>query len=160
MQPASVIDDDKIAPLTARQHMAICCERRHEAAAIFGAIPTCADRFTNFGDAGSQSPRLLEFLPAWRTCFAASRSLAADPRKAQLAFKLTGNFFQLVFIQTGIVCAPLLEIDAAPCNVHVRVAARLMMKRDCPPLPFEPKLLFDPVGNVLPLPAKKFFSFR
>ena len=34
-----------------------------------------------------------------------------------------------------------------------------MMKRDCPPLPFEPKLLFDPVGNVLPLFAKKFFIF-
>ena len=34
-----------------------------------------------------------------------------------------------------------------------------MMKRDCPPLPFKPKLLFDPVGNVLPLLAKKFFIF-
>ena len=118
-----------------------------------------ADRFTNFGDACSQSPRLLELLPARRTCFAASRSLAADTGKAQLAFELTGNFFQLVFVQAGITRAPLLEIDAAPCNVHVRVAARLMMKRDCPSLPFKPKLLFNPVGGVLPLFAKKFFIF-
>ena len=146
MQPAGVIDDDKIPPLTARQHMAICCERRHEAAAIFGAVPTRAYRFADAGAVGPQSPRLLEFLPAWRAGFAASRSLAADPRKAQLALKLTGNFFQLVFIQTGIVCAPLLEIDAAPCNVHVRVAARLMMKRDCPPLPFKAKL---PPGKTI-----------
>ncbi len=79
--------------------------------------------------------------------------------KAQLAFELTGNVFQFVFVQAGITRAPLLEIDAAPCNVHVRVAARLMMKRDCPPLPFKPKLLFDTVGNVLSLPAKKFFLF-
>jgi len=43
--------------------------------------------------------------------------------------------------------------------VHVRVAARLMMKRDCPPLPFKSKLLFDTVSDVLPLPAKKFFIF-
>lgn len=33
-----------------------------------------------------------------------------------------------------------------------------MMKGDCSPLPFKPKLLFNPVGDVPPLTAGEFFA--
>ena len=154
------VDNHVIAPVALRQDQPALGKRGREGLPAVGALPALMNGVADRLEIGSEASRLLELGAGCRFGFHVLAALVRHSGEAKLLLELAAKVLHLVLVKAGVDSGERRQVDPRPCNVHMRVAVRLMMKRHGARLVVEAKPPFEPVGESQPILARQFFRLE
>ncbi len=154
---ATVVDDDKVAPVAACQDQSFLVERRLKAPAGIGVIETFPDDFSGVMDIETEPAGLLVFC-ACRRVPDRALALVRDRRQPEMLFKRSADFLETLLVKRQRLRRQAFGINPGPGQMHVKVAGIFGdMEGDCARLIRQPEHSLDAGGGVFPLLAVEYF---